>query len=40
MKFNDINREPLRQATESVRQKLAAKVPGGQELLKEIMAAK
>lgn len=40
MKFNDINREPLRQATESVRQKLAAKVPGGQELVKEIMAAK
>jgi tripartite ATP-independent transporter DctP family solute receptor len=40
MKFNDINRDPLRQATEPVRQKLTAKVPGGVELVKEIMAAK
>jgi len=40
MKFNDINREPLRQATEPVRQKLAAKVPGGVELVTEIMTAK
>jgi TRAP-type transport system periplasmic protein len=40
MKFNDINRDPLRQATEAVRQKLAAKVPGGPELVKEILAIK
>jgi TRAP-type transport system periplasmic protein len=40
MKFNDINREPLRQATEPVRQRLAGKVPGGVELVTEIMAAK
>jgi tripartite ATP-independent transporter DctP family solute receptor len=40
MKFNDINRDPLRQATDAVRQKLAVKVPGGPDLVQEILAAK
>jgi len=40
MKFNDINRDVLRAATESVRQRLAAKVPGGQELVTSLLNAK
>jgi tripartite ATP-independent transporter DctP family solute receptor len=40
MKFNDINRDALRAATDSVRQRLAAKVSGGQELVTSILSAK
>lgn len=40
MKFNDINRDALRAATDSVRQRLAAKVSGGQELVTSILNAK
>ena len=40
MKFNDINRDVLRTATDSVRQKLAAKVSGGQELVTSILNAR
>jgi len=40
MKFNDINRDVLRAATDSVRQRLATKVPGGQELVTSLLNAK
>jgi tripartite ATP-independent transporter DctP family solute receptor len=40
MKFYEIDREALLKATESVRQKLAAKVPGGPDLVNEILNAK
>ena len=40
MKFNDINRDVLRAATESVRLRLATKVPGGQDHVTSILKAK